>query len=147
MHKRIATVVSIAAVLSLGLAGTASAGLLKVSVAPAGVGYDSDGTFEGLADVVDQICAAAGQQDLVVAEGLSASVCVPRPVDEGQLPGANGSELLTADLGAVPLAGIGFGSDGFFGSFQHACELGALIGFPVEEQTVEVAPGVSVTAC
>jgi hypothetical protein len=145
MYKRFAALAAVAALLVVGISGTASARpIVTADLAPLGLGYNSDGTFEGLADVIDQVCAQAGRHDIPAAEDLRASVCVPRPVDEeqGQVPGDNGYELAQLTTPA-----IGWSSDGFFDGFKNACELGGLVGVPIEGRTVEVVPGVVVTLC
>jgi hypothetical protein len=139
--KRLAGFAAIAAAFTLGIAGPASAGpILTAEIAPASTSYNSDGTFEGLADVLNQVCAAAGQQEVPDTEGLSAKLCVPHLDSEGNPDG-------TYELAQLGSPAVGFGSDGFFFSLQNLCLVGQLVGVPIPGQTVEVAPGVSVSIC
>ena len=136
-----------------GPAGSTSASILQADTSGTGApvsGYDSDGTFEGLADVLEQACDQIGEQQLG-EEGLRATLCDERPL--GPNGEDRGHELLTADWSALGLPVPGWGSDGFFSDVKNGCEsipfiVAILTGqqLPVEETTVG-EEGASVTLC
>lgn len=106
--------------------------------APAGIsGYDSNGTFSGISDLVASGCAATtGQQTVNPAQGLSATACQPASSTQAAEP------FPQVDFSILGLPVTGIDTNGTYDAVAGICDFtgGA-------NATVTVEPGLSVGVC
>lgn len=152
MRKTVAFASAAVAAISLAVAAPAMAQnpILTADTAATNtgiVGYDSNGTFSGVSDILANLCAATtGQQTVNPAQGLSVTVCQPASSTQPAEP------LPQADWSILGLPVTGIDTNITYDAIADACDtvpsLAGLAGVTLTPSaTVTVAPGLSVGVC
>jgi len=117
-----------------------------LSGTPAGVGYGSDGTFDGLSGLAASQCGSTtGPQSVSPTAGLSVSACQPAQYDQNGNQTQPAEPLPQSDFSALGLPVSGLDTNGTYDAVRDACTPPLAPAAPTE--SVAPAPGVSVTVC
>lgn len=141
MRKSVAFASAAVAAISLAVAAPAMAQspILTADTAATNtgiVGYDSNGTFSGISDIVANVCAATtGQQTVNPAQGLSATVCQPASSTQAAEP------LPQVDFSILGLPVTGIDTNGTYNAVAGICD------FLPSYAIVQVEQGLSVGVC